>query len=243
MYEYIWVRPRPPHSHKMWIEVSSSVSRFLQVGLLLSPIIYKCLLKVLCPVSRPITTLDFVLWKDSNWAPVARSGPEINSSSCRCTTRTTPQCQMLVFHPAFHLSSYILPRDPQESLRSNKQLNRTTPCELVSDFISSQVRVRVIWFVWWEVEDRLSSLQNVWALNMLDLREDNHWHCAYMGTAVAQWLRCCATNRKVAASIPAGVIGSVHWHKTLPMHYGPGVEASNRNEYQEHFLGVKAADA
>jgi len=27
------------------------------------------------------------------------------------------------------------------------------------------------------------------------------------------------------------------------MHYGPGVEASNRNEYQEHFLGVKAADA
>ena len=28
-----------------------------------------------------------------------------------------------------------------------------------------------------------------------------------MGTTVAQWLRCCATNRKVAGSIPAGVIG------------------------------------
>ena len=27
------------------------------------------------------------------------------------------------------------------------------------------------------------------------------------GTAVAQWLRCCATNRKVACSIPDGVIG------------------------------------
>ena len=26
------------------------------------------------------------------------------------------------------------------------------------------------------------------------------------GTAVAQWLRCCATNRKVACLIPAGVI-------------------------------------
>jgi len=25
-----------------------------------------------------------------------------------------------------------------------------------------------------------------------------------MGTAVAQWLRCCATNRKVAGSIPDG---------------------------------------
>ena len=27
------------------------------------------------------------------------------------------------------------------------------------------------------------------------------------GIAVAQWLRCCATNRKVAVSIPAGFIG------------------------------------
>ena len=45
---------------------------------------------------------------------------------------------------------------------------------------------------------------------------------------MAQWLKCCATNRKVAGSIPAG----------------PEVDSvSNRNEYQEHFLGVKAADA
>jgi len=28
-----------------------------------------------------------------------------------------------------------------------------------------------------------------------------------VGTAVAQWLRCCATNRKVTGSIPAGVSG------------------------------------
>ena len=33
-----------------------------------------------------------------------------------------------------------------------------------------------------------------------------------VGTAVAQWLRCCATNRKVADSIPDGVIGIFHWH-------------------------------
>jgi len=32
------------------------------------------------------------------------------------------------------------------------------------------------------------------------------------GTAVAQWLRCCATNRKVAGSIPDGVIGIFYWH-------------------------------
>jgi len=30
------------------------------------------------------------------------------------------------------------------------------------------------------------------------------------GTAVAQWLRFCATNRKVAGAIPAGVIGIFH---------------------------------
>ena len=34
----------------------------------------------------------------------------------------------------------------------------------------------------------------------------------YSETAVAQWLRCCATNRKVASSIPDGVIGIFHWH-------------------------------
>jgi hypothetical protein len=31
-----------------------------------------------------------------------------------------------------------------------------------------------------------------------------------LGTAVAQWLRYCATNRKVAGSIPDGVIGIFH---------------------------------
>ena len=54
------------------------------MGLLLSPTIYKCLLKVLCPVSRPITALDCVLLKDNNWAFVARSGPDINSRACLC---------------------------------------------------------------------------------------------------------------------------------------------------------------
>ena len=33
-----------------------------------------------------------------------------------------------------------------------------------------------------------------------------------LGTAVAQWLRCCATNRKVVGSIPAGVSGLFHCH-------------------------------
>ena len=66
----------------------------------------------------------------------------------------------------------------------------------------------------------------------------------YMGTAVAQWLRCCATNRKVAGSIPASVNGFFIDKKSFRSHYGPGVDsASKRNEYQKHFLGVKAAGA
>jgi len=46
--------------------------------------ICRCLLKVLCPVSRPITTLDCVLLKNSNRASVARFGPDINSWACLC---------------------------------------------------------------------------------------------------------------------------------------------------------------
>ena len=65
-----------------------------------------------------------------------------------------------------------------------------------------------------------------------------------LGTAVAQWLRCCATNRKVAGSIPAGVSGFFIDMKSFRSHYGPGIEsASNKNEYQEYFLRVKVAGA
>jgi len=64
------------------------------------------------------------------------------------------------------------------------------------------------------------------------------------GTAVAQWLRYCATNRKVAGSIPAGVSEFFTDIKSFQSHYGPGVDSvSNRNEYQEYFLGVKEAGA
>ena len=61
---------------------------------------------------------------------------------------------------------------------------------------------------------------------------------------VAQWLKCCATNRKVAGSILAGVAGFFIDIKSFRSHYGPGVDsASNRNEYRDYFLGVKEAGA
>jgi len=65
-----------------------------------------------------------------------------------------------------------------------------------------------------------------------------------MGTTVAQWLSCCATIWKVAGLIPAAVSGFFIDIKSFQSHYGPGVDsASNRNEYQEYFLGVKVAGA
>ena len=44
--------------------------------------------------------------------------------------------------------------------------------------------------------------------------------------------------------IPAGFSGFFIDIKSFRSHYGPGVDsASNRNEYQECFLGVKAVGA
>ena len=53
-----------------------------------------------------------------------------------------------------------------------------------------------------------------------------------------QRLRCCATNRMVAGSIPAGVSRFFIDIISFRSHYGPGVySACNRNEHQLHFLG------
>jgi len=49
------------HSHGMWSEVSSSAPHLLHKGLLVSPIKWRCLLRVLCPVRRRVTALDYVM--------------------------------------------------------------------------------------------------------------------------------------------------------------------------------------
>ena len=47
----------------------------------------------------------------------------------------------------------------------------------------------------------------------------------------------------VAVSIPDGVIGIFHWHNPSGRTMALGLTASNRNEYQEYLLGVRAAGA
>ena len=61
--------------------------------------IYRCLLKVLCPVRRPIITLDCVLLNDNNRATCSQvMARDQFSSLSLCTTRVTPQYQMLFFN-------------------------------------------------------------------------------------------------------------------------------------------------
>jgi hypothetical protein len=68
--------------------------------------------------------------------------------------------------------------------------------------------------------------------------------CTYLGYAVAQLV-------EVLRYKPEGQgfdYRWCHWHFSLTLffrpQYGPGVDSAyNRNEYQEYFLGVKAAGA
>ena len=57
----------------------------------------------------------------------------------------------------------------------------------------------------------------------------------YRGTAVAQWLRCCAV-------LVRSQLVSLDFFIDIKSFLGFD-SASNRNEYQEHFLGVKATGA
>jgi hypothetical protein len=101
------------HPQRIWAEVSSSAPHLLyKNGLSDSSIRWRCLLRILCPVRRPVTALDCVLltlilltwriwwapnnaskWqmgfnsafkglKDRHLALAPRQGPEINSRAC-----------------------------------------------------------------------------------------------------------------------------------------------------------------
>jgi len=73
-----------------------------------------------------------------------------------------------------------------------------------------------------------------------------------MGSAVSQWLRCWGRTSdlpmlQIGRSLVRSQLVSVEFFidiKSFLSHYGPGVDsASNKNEYQEYSLGVKAAGA
>ena len=62
----------------------------------------------------------------------------------------------------------------------------------------------------------------------------------FRGSRWSSGFRHCATNRKVAGSIPRWCHSKFSLIYPFRPHYGPGIDpASNRNEYQEYFLGGK----
>jgi len=73
---------RATHSQRMWAEVLSSIPHLLHNALPESPSRWRCLLRVLCLVRRPVTTLDCILLKDRSLALTPRQRPEINSRAC-----------------------------------------------------------------------------------------------------------------------------------------------------------------
>ena len=58
---------------------------------------------------------------------------------------------------------------------------------------------------------------------------------------------CCIAVLQIGRSLVRSQLVSIEFFieiKSFRSHYGPGVDsASKRNEYQEHFLGLKAAGA
>jgi hypothetical protein len=75
------IEAKASHSHRMWAVVSSCAPHLLHNGLSDSPIRWRCLLRVLCPVWRPVIALECVLLKDRNLT-ASRQVPKINSGAC-----------------------------------------------------------------------------------------------------------------------------------------------------------------
>ena len=67
--------------------------------------------------------------------------------------------------------------------------------------------------IWGLLTDSLSACKIlIWAVlkKLISLLILSFLYLLKTGTAVAQWLKYCTTNRKVAGSIPDGVIGILH---------------------------------
>ena len=76
---HVWVRPKlHTHTRCGW----RFLPHLLRKGMQLSLMKCRYFVKVLCPVRRPITTLDCFLWKDSSVVLTAGLGPEIIFWAC-----------------------------------------------------------------------------------------------------------------------------------------------------------------
>ena len=69
-------------------------------------------------------------------------------------------------------------------------------------------------------------------------------HLQTMGHVVAQLVEALSSKPEGRGFDSRWCHWNFSWTQTFQSHYGPGVDsASNRNKYQEYFLGVKADGA
>ena len=114
------------------------VPHLLHKGLSISPIMYRCLLRVLCPVRRLVTTQDCVLLKDSSLVLAVGLGPEISLRACLWVLVTPCHiaiCWLSVQRFIFLL--VICPKEPEGRFWSNKLVNS----EPIGNFISTYPRM------------------------------------------------------------------------------------------------------
>ena len=137
------------HSHRMWAEVSSSTPHLLHKGLLVSPIKWRCLFKVLGPVRRPVTTLDCVLLKDKSLVCTRTRARNQFLSLSLSTTKTLPPCQMPVFQPAFYLLIFCLETPKDGSGPTNFWTETSVASLSVISFPRTPECPRQHWYVNW----------------------------------------------------------------------------------------------
>jgi len=77
----VCVKPKP-HTHTKHDLRLPPVLHTSYARVSISPLMSKCLLRVLCPVRRPVTTLDCILLQESSLNLATGLGPEISSGAC-----------------------------------------------------------------------------------------------------------------------------------------------------------------
>jgi len=123
------------HSQRMWVEVSISAPHLLHSGLSDSPIRWRYLLRVLCPMRRPVTALDCVLLKGWNLALAPKQGPEITSRACLWVS-PKPRHHIQCWLTNQHLLLLLMPCLETPNAGSGPTNFRAQPCLASSSAIS-----------------------------------------------------------------------------------------------------------
>ena len=129
----------------------------------------------------------------------------VGASSCNSGDGTDQRVQSLMFMMMIHefTNTHVLCMEDDIQIFVRFSLGRI-PVSLV--FWSSRITGVILFTACHLLRTKRSACTTNSLLN-------NDFICVVWGTAVTQWLRCRATNRKVADSIPVGVSG----HKILPI--------------------------